>query len=267
MKDSPVYLKIENVSKFFTTSNGILPVLKNINLEIKQGEFVCIVGPSGCGKTTLLNIIAGLEHPSEGRVLYKGKPLNGTDPDRLVIFQELGLFPWLTVQKNVEFGLKIKKILHKEREAIVQKYLEMVNLVKFKNSFIHELSGGMKQRVALARALVMDPEILLMDEPFTALDAQTRDILHDELQGIWARTKKTIIFVTHNVREAVCLGERVVVLSAAPAAIKALFPVALERPRNIENHDLIDIVKLVLAELKSEIEKVLKKEINDKKNI
>lgn len=264
---SDIYLKIENISKSFDIRNGILPVLKDINLEIKEGEFVCIVGPSGCGKTTLLNIIAGLEAADEGRVLHKGQPLNDTGPDRLMIFQELGLFPWLTVQQNVEFGLKMKGTSSKERQKIVNKYLEMVNLARFKDSFIHELSGGMKQRVALARALTMDPEILLMDEPFATLDAQTRDILHEELQRIWAKTKKTILFVTHNVREAVCLGDRVIVLSTYPAMIKASFDVKLSRPRYIENHDLIDIVKLVLGKLKSEIEKVFKKEIYDKTHI
>jgi NitT/TauT family transport system ATP-binding protein len=168
-------LNINNISKHFSGQNGVLTVLKDITLEIKDGEFVCLVGPSGCGKTTLLNIIAGLEKADSGAVLHRGSPVNGTDSDRLLIFQELGLFPWLTVQKNVEFGLKIKRIARKKRQEIAQEYLNMVNLIRFKDAFIHELSGGMKQRVALARALAMDPEILLMDEPFAALDAQTRD--------------------------------------------------------------------------------------------
>ncbi len=260
-------LQIQNISKFFPTRKGPLAVLKDINFEVKDGDFVCIVGPSGCGKTTLLNIVAGLEDAGEGRILHNGQPLSGTGPERLVIFQELGLFPWLTVQKNVEFGLKIRNIPAHERAKVASDYLRMVNLTKFKDSFTHELSGGMKQRVALARALAMDPEILLMDEPFAALDAQTRDMLHVELQQIWSRAKKTIIFVTHNVREAVCLGDRVIVFSAAPATIKNTFNVDLQRPRHIEDPGLIEIARMILAELKTEIDKVYKKEINDKKNI
>ncbi|MDP2922982.1 MAG: ABC transporter ATP-binding protein [Candidatus Omnitrophota bacterium] len=252
------YLKIEEVSKHFPTPGGCLPVLEKINLEIREGEFICIVGPSGCGKTTLLNIIANLEAVTTGRILYKGKTLPVTGPDRLVIFQELGLFPWLTVQDNVEFGLKVKKTPSAKRKKIADEYLRMVNLIKFKNFFIHELSGGMKQRVALARALVMDPEILLMDEPFAALDAQTRDLLHQELQKIWSHTKKTILFVTHNVREAACLGDRVIVFSAQPASVKASFDINLPHPRQIESPGLMDIVRPIIEELKPEIEKITK---------
>ncbi|MDD4183483.1 MAG: ABC transporter ATP-binding protein [Candidatus Omnitrophica bacterium] len=256
MNNGSVYLKLENVSKHFHSSNGCLPVLEDINLEIKENEFVCIIGPSGCGKTTLLNITANLEPATSGTVLYKDKPLTFAGPDRLVIFQELGLFPWLTVQKNVEFGLKIKKMQARQRKKIADQYLRMVNLIKFKDFFIHELSGGMKQRVALARALAMDPEMLLMDEPFATLDAQTRDLLHQELQKIWHDTKKTILFVTHNVREAVCLGDRVIVLSAQPARIKTIFNINLPRPRQIESHGLMELVRPIMEELKPEIEKV-----------
>jgi len=259
-----VSLQLCNLSKSFTRRDGELPILKNIDLEIKEGEFICIVGPSGCGKTTLLNIIAGLEQATQGEVFHKGTSVKHTSPERLVIFQDLGLFPWLNVQKNVEFGLKLKGVAARERAETALRYLDMVNLIKFRDADIHELSGGMKQRVALARALAMDPEILLMDEPFTALDAQTRDILHDELQRIWSETKKTIVFVTHNVREAVCLGERVIVLSSAPAQIKASFAVNLKRPRQIEDHGLMEIVRQVLSELRFEIEKVLKEEFDAK---
>lgn len=261
-----IRLKLENVSKSYVVRDRELTVLKDINLEIKDGEFVCMVGPSGCGKTTLLNIIGGLERNFKGSVLHKNKPIGATGPDRLMILQDLGLFPWLTVQKNVEFGLKIKNIPHNKRHRIVMKYLDMVHLLKFKDAYIHQLSGGMKQRVALARALVMDPEILLMDEPFTALDAQTRDILHDELQKIWTATKKTIIFVTHNVREAVCLGDRVVVLSAQPGEIKACFSINLPRPRHIEDHGLMENVRLVLGKLKFEIKKSFEEEFSAKKD-
>lgn len=255
-------LEITGVSKEFKGNHGDLVALDNINLEVREGEFLCIVGPSGCGKTTLLNIVAGLDQPSKGGVLHRGKAIDGPTPERLVIFQDLGLFPWLTVQKNVEFGLKLKKIPVKDREKIALEYLDLVNLTKFRNAYIHQLSGGMKQRVALARAFAINPEILLMDEPFTALDAQTRDMLHAELQKIWQKTKKTVLFVTHNVREAVCLGDRVIVFSSAPARIKSSFMVNLKRPRHIEDPGLIEIARVVLDELKFEIEKVFKDEIN-----
>jgi len=251
-------LKINIESK----SYGGLNVIDKLNLEIEKGEFVCVTGPSGCGKTTLLNIIAGLDLCYSGQVLYKNEPLAGCASNRLLIFQELGLFPWLTVQENIEFGLEFKAIAKAERVKIAAEYLDMVNLAKFKDSCIHELSGGMKQRVALARALVMDPEILLMDEPFSSLDAQTRDMLHGELQRIWKITRKTIIFVTHNVREAVCLGDRVLVLSMIPAHLKASFSINLPRPRQIESDGVIDNVKLVMAELTSEIKKRYDREFN-----
>jgi len=257
-------LKIENVSKSYMHNGRELAVLKDINLEIADGEFVCIVGPSGCGKTTLLNMAAGLDHDYKGNILHKGKPVGTPGPDRLLIFQDLGLFPWLTVQKNVEFGLKLKKLPPGERARLAGEALNMVQLGRFKDLYIHQLSGGMKQRVALARALVLDPEILLMDEPFTALDAQTRDNLHDELQKIWSKTKKTVIFVTHNVREAVCLGDRVVVLSAQPGTVKASFPVDLPRPRRIEDNGLMQHVRQVLAELKFEIDKQFQEEYETK---
>jgi len=256
-----VRLKIENVSKSFRLKAGRLPAVQNIDLDIDDGEFVCIVGPSGCGKTTLLNIIAGLENATKGKVLHNGVLISGSSPDRLVIFQDLGLFPWLTVEKNVEFGLRMKRVPLVKRRRIVRKYLRLVNLVKFRNAFIHELSGGMKQRVALARALAMDPEILLMDEPFAALDAQTRDMLHDELQKILAQTGKTVVFITHNVREAVCLGDRVAVMSAHPGRIKKIFTVDLKRPRHIEDPGSVEMVRTILKELKDEIEKTFREEI------
>jgi NitT/TauT family transport system ATP-binding protein len=259
-------LKIKDVSKEFISRNGVLPVLRNINMEIEEGEFICVVGPSGSGKTTFLNIIAGLEQDFTGQVFYDGDPSITIGPNKLVIFQELGLFPWLTVEKNVEFGLKIKGIPKKERAEKISKYLDMVRLNKFRKSHIHELSGGMKQRVALARALVMNPDILLMDEPFAALDAQTRDNLHVELQRLWAETKLTIIFVTHNVREAVCLGDRVVVMSRRPAEIKTIHTVDLPRPRHIEDQGIIEIVRVILQELKDEIEKAVKEELGETQN-
>jgi len=256
-------LIVDHVSKSFPNQNKILPVLRDINLEIQAGELFCIVGPSGCGKTTLLNIIAGLEPPDIGTTTWNGKRIDHISPQRLMIFQELGLFPWLTVLKNVEFGLKMKGIPAKERRETALAHLEMVHLVKFKDAYIHELSGGMKQRVALARALAMDPQMLLMDEPFTALDAQTRAMLHDELQRLWISTKKTIVFVTHNIREAVCLGDRVAVLSARPGMLKNTVPVTLTRPRRIEDHGLMEIVRVILGELKNEIEKTVRDEFHE----
>lgn len=255
-------LKIQSVSKTFTGARNAVESLQEVNLDVKPGEFVSLVGPSGCGKSTLLNIIAGLEHPSEGKVLINEEVVRTTSPDRLMIFQELGLFPWLSVRKNIEFGLKAQGLPKEERKGIAQHYLKMVHLQRFQDFFPHELSGGMRQRVALARALAMNPQVLLMDEPFAALDAQTRDILHDELQRIWQETHKTILFVTHNVREAVCLGDRVIVFSTRPGRIKKEFHVDLPRPRHKENPHVAVTARAIQAELQSEVEKVVKEELD-----
>ena len=255
-------LSLRSVSKNFHTKTGKFNAVEDINLEVRPGEFICIVGPSGCGKSTVLNIIAGFERPDGGEALVDGVPIHGPGTDRLVIFQELALFPWLSVLKNVEFGLRMANVRKKAREEKAMHFLKMVHLSRFRNSYIHELSGGMKQRVALARALAMDPDILLMDEPFAALDAQTRDILHEELQEIWATTKKTIIFVTHNVREAACLGDRVLVFGTHPGRIKREFQIECARPRHLENPILIGYAKSILAELKAEVEKVAQEELD-----
>ena len=250
-------LKVEIKAKKYLTGGGdILPVMSDISFEVGRGEFVCLVGPSGCGKTTLLNIIAGLDTHYEGSVQYPGARAEAARPERIMIFQDLGLFPWLTARKNVEFGLRVRDVPAGERSRTAEKYLKMVNLDKFGDCCLHELSGGMRQRVALARALAVEPEILLMDEPFSSLDAQTRDMLHDELQKIWTITGKTIVFVTHNVREAVCLGDRVLVFSAFPnACIKAAFKIDLPRPRHIESEGLMSIVRPIMEELRPEIVK------------
>ncbi len=255
-------LSLRGVSKNFHTKTGKFNAVQDINMEVSAGEFLCIVGPSGCGKSTVLNIIAGLEKPDAGAALVNGKPITGPGTDRVVIFQELALFPWLTVLKNVEFGLRMTGVKKSSREERAMHFLKMVHLTRFSNSYIHELSGGMKQRVALARALAIDPEILLMDEPFAALDAQTRDILHEELQEIWAATEKTIIFVTHNVREAACLGDRVLVFSTHPGRIKHEFEIRYARPRHLEDPNLIVYAKTILAELKAEVEKVAQEELD-----
>lgn len=253
-------LQIENVSKTFITRSNTIHPLDQINLEIKAGEFVCLLGPSGCGKSTLLNIIAGLEKASVGNVICHGNTVTGPGPDRAVMFQESALFPWLKVIDNVEFGMKIAGISKKERNEKAMKHLKMVYLTRFKNSLVHELSGGMRQRVALARALTLDSKVLLMDEPFAALDSQTKSLLQMELQRIWQETGKTIIFVTHNVEEAVLLADRVLVMSAHPGRIKKEFRIQLARPRTIENIDLAYLVADVMKELKEEVEAVAKAE-------
>jgi NitT/TauT family transport system ATP-binding protein len=247
------------------TSGERLLALDNISLEVKPGEFLCIVGPSGCGKSTLLHLIAGLNPQTSGKVLVDGAPVSGPGTDRILIFQELGLFPWLTVGGNVEFGMKMKNVGKAEREERVQYYLRLVHLSKFRDSYIHQLSGGMRQRVALARALATDPDVLLMDEPFAALDAQTRDLLHDELERLWSETGRTIIFVTHNVREAVRLGDRVVLMTFRPGRVKQEFSVNLPRPRQMEQADVARTAGDVLDCLRDEINKSLEAEYADEK--
>jgi NitT/TauT family transport system ATP-binding protein len=245
-----------------TQSGERLLALDHINLQVRRGEFVCIVGPSGCGKSTLLHLIAGLHEPTSGQVLVDGNPVQGPGTDRILIFQEHGLFPWLTVGQNVEFGMKMKGIAAAERRERVQHYLRLVHLGKFEKSYIHQLSGGMRQRVAIARALATEPDVLLMDEPFAALDAQTRDLLHDELERIWNETGCTIIFVTHNVREAVRLGDRVVLLTFRPGRVKNEFPVVLPRPRSLEDPEVALAARDVLDELREEINRSLEAEYN-----
>ena len=227
--------------------------LQGVSLEVKKGEFVAIVGPSGCGKSTFLDMIAGLAYPSSGEIFIDDKLITGPALDRGIVLQGYALFPWRTVRENVEFGLEIKRVPKGERKDISRTFIELVGLTGFEERYPHELSGGMKQRVAIARALAYDPEVLLMDEPFAALDAQTRDSLHDELQDIWAQTGKTIVFVTHNVREALVLGDRVLLMSARPGRIKCEFSCELPRPRHIEDHALVDEARKVLADLKAEV--------------
>ena len=256
-------LELKGIAKSFYSRNHRLTALEDISFEVEEGEFICIIGPSGCGKSTLLNIIAGLDRPEQGEVLVSGKRVEHPGPDRVVMFQTDALFPWLNVLDNVEFGMKMKKIAREKRRALALEFLRIVHLIPFQHAFIHELSGGMKQRVALARALAINPGILLMDEPFGALDAQTREILQAELQEIWSLTEKTIIFVTHNVREAVCLGDRVLVCSARPGRIKSEFTIDLPRPRKLGSLELIKISNSIMQELRSEIETVLKEELHD----
>jgi NitT/TauT family transport system ATP-binding protein len=254
-------LWLRDISLSYKTGAGEqLLALERVDLKVKPGEFLCVVGPSGCGKSTLLHLAAGLHHPTSGSVLVDNKVADGPGTDRMLIFQELGLFPWLTVRENVEFGMKMKGLAKSERRDKAEHYLRLVHLGQFKNSYTHQLSGGMRQRVALARALASEPDVLLMDEPFAALDAQTRDLLHDELERIWAETGRTIIFVTHNVREAVRLGDRVVLLTFRPGRIKREFSVRLRRPRHLEDVEVAQTAREILDELREEINKSLELE-------
>jgi NitT/TauT family transport system ATP-binding protein len=256
-------LEARNIVKHFDHNGNHVLALDGINLKVNEGDFVCIVGPSGCGKSTFLNIIAGLEKPDSGDILLNGNTISMPGPDRTMVFQEGALFPWLKVIDNVEFGLKIAGIPKDERAQISQRYLDMMQLTKFANSYTYQLSTGMKQRVAIARALVMDPEILLMDEPFAALDAQTRDLLLVELQLIWERTKKTILFVTHSIAESVILGNRVVVFKNRPAKIKKEFVVNYRRPRLAEDQNLVKYQQDILAELRTEVKAQIKGEFEE----
>src|SRR5881227_1584724 len=248
----PSKLAIKDVSKTFQAATGKVLALDHVNLQVSEGEFVCLVGPSGCGKTTLLNIIAGLEKPDNGSVRADGKPVTSPGRDRLVMFQEPALFPWLDVFGNVLFGLKLKpNLTNEDRRDVAKYYLELVGLTRFEHANIHELSGGMKQRAALARALAPNPRVLLMDEPFAALDALTREQLYGDLQRIWKSRRKTIVFVTHNVREAVCLGDRVLLFSPHPGRVQEEFIIELPRPRDLNSVELATYASRITHALKS----------------
>ncbi|HIJ06898.1 MAG: ABC transporter related protein [Methanomicrobiales archaeon 53_19] len=224
---------LRNVSKTFTArQNEPLTALQDISAEVSNGEFLCILGPSGCGKTTLLRMIGGLDHPTSGEIEVEGTPVTGPDPRLAMIFQEYSLYPWRTVRANVGFGLQMRGMPHEEREEIVTRFIGLVGLEGFGDSYPYELSGGMRQRVAVARALATDPAVLLMDEPFGALDAQTRNRMQKELLLIWEKTKKTVIFVTHSVDEAVYLADRIMVLSPRPGRIAGIYDVDIPRPRD-----------------------------------
>jgi NitT/TauT family transport system ATP-binding protein len=249
---SPSKLSIEKVSKSFRSRAGTVLALDQVSLNVAEAEFICIVGASGCGKSTLLNIIAGLEKPDSGTVLADGKPVTGPGRERLVMFQESALFPWLDVRGNVLFGLKLKpNLTKKDRLDVARYYLELVELTRFERANIHELSGGMKQRVALARALAPNPRVLLMDEPFAALDALTREQLYGDLQRIWKSRRKTIVFVTHNVREAACLGDRVLLFSPHPGRVQEEFVIDLPRPRDLNSVELATYASRITHALKT----------------
>jgi NitT/TauT family transport system ATP-binding protein len=252
-----VILELKEVSKTFPQAEKNSGprhqgVLDRLNLRVREGEFVTIVGTSGCGKSTLLNIIAGLDSPDSGSIYAKSDNKNTGKAERVVIFQEGALFPWLTVLDNVEFGLKIAGIPKELRKEIASNFIEMVHLTRFADSYVYQLSGGMKQRVAIARALALDPQILLMDEPFAALDVQTREILHEQLLQIHKSTGKTILFVTHNINEAVQLGDRVILLSPHTRGIKREIVIDYPKPRDIDSPEISAIRRELLNELQED---------------
>lgn len=224
-------LELENISKTYRGGDESVTALDNVSLTVEDQEFVSILGPSGCGKSTLLRIIDGLLEPTSGSVRIDGEEVTGSGQDRGMVFQDFNLFPWRTVKDNIAFGLEVAGVDKDERERIAQEYIELVGLGGFGDSYPKELSGGMQQRVGLARALAIDPEILLMDEPFGALDAQTRELMQTELLKIWSEDQKTSVFITHDIEEAIFLSDRVVVLTARPGRIHEIVDVPFERPR------------------------------------
>ncbi len=225
-------IEVKDVGKIYSSRQGTVEALKDVNLSVQDGEFVSLIGPSGCGKSTLLRILAGLYDASSGEVIIRGSATNNR-PLNSVVFQEYAVFPWRTTLENVAFGLEMRGISKKERLDIARKYLDKVGLSRFVDNYPHQLSGGMKQRVSIARALANDPEILLMDEPFGALDAQTRAIMQEELLRIWEEDRKTVVYVTHSIEEAVILGDRVVLMAANPGHIKSSYDITLSRPREM----------------------------------
>jgi NitT/TauT family transport system ATP-binding protein len=247
-------LVLSGIDKNFEGSQ--VPALRGVSITTEPGEFVVVVGPSGCGKSTLLNVAAGMLKPDKGSASLDGKPITGPGPDRAMVFQEHGLFPWLTALQNVEFGLKMANVPRRDRRDRAEAALKMVHLSHSADKLVHELSGGMRQRVAIARALVMDPAVLLMDEPFASLDAQTRTLLHEQLQDLWCRTRKTILFVTHSVGEAVRLADRIVVLHAHPGRVRRQILVPLQHPRDFDSKQITELVHLVRTEIEEEVNRV-----------
>ena len=245
-------LQVSGVSRRYVSNRQDTTALQDVTMSIQEGEFVCVVGPSGCGKSTLLNLISGLDRPTTGSLTFDGRAIEKAGPDRIVVFQEPALYPWMNVRGNVEFGLKMKGVTKQQRHDAVERYLDLVHLTGFERAYVHELSGGMKQRVQLARCLAVEPRMLLMDEPFAALDAQTRDALQMELQEIWARTGATIFFITHNVREAALLADRVLVMTPGPGQFKTKIAIDLPRPRAPESHAVVDYASEIRAALQDE---------------
>jgi sulfonate transport system ATP-binding protein len=249
-------IRIVHVSKEYESNGKKLKAVDDVSLEIKDSEFICIVGPSGCGKSTLLRMIAGLEPASSGDIFMGSKKITSPSPEVGFVFQEYTLFPWRTVAKNVEFGLEIRKMPTEEKKKAADRYIDMVGLEKFRDSYPHQLSGGMRQRTAIARTLAVNPEILLMDEPFGALDAQTRNILQEQLLDIWNKEKKKVLFVTHNVDEAVFLSDRVIVMTARPGRIKEIIDINIPRPRVRTETEVNRVRNVILKSLFEEVRKL-----------
>ncbi len=256
-------IALEDVSLHLGEADGTTEVLRGASLHVAAGEFVCLLGPSGSGKSSILNLVAGLARPSSGRVLRWGSPVAGPGPDRALVFQDAALFPWLTLEANVEYPLKLQGLGAKERAARVEELLRLVHLWTFRGRYPHELSGGMRQRGAIARALATDPAVLLMDEPFAALDAQTRELLQGEVERIWSATGKTIVFVTHNVREAVRLADRVVLMGTRPGRILHEEVVDLPRPRAAGDARVAALANGIAERIAGEVEKVAREEADD----
>ena len=242
-------LTLRGIVKRFQTRRHDTVAIDHVSLHVATGEFICLVGPSGCGKSTLLNIAAGLDRPDEGAALFDGEPIRKPGPERSVVFQDAALFPWLDVRANVEFGLKVRGVPRGERRERGEAALTLVGLAPFARAYVHELSGGMRQRAQLARALAVEPRMLLMDEPFAALDAQTRDVLQVELQSLRERTSGTVLFVTHNIREAVILADRIIVMSAGPGRVVREIAVDLPRPRHPDSPAIATLAAEVRAAL------------------
>jgi len=257
------HVEVQHVCRRFAHNSATVEVLQDITFAIAKGEFVCLLGPSGCGKSTLVNLIAGLDQPSSGAIRIDGRLVERPGTDRLVVFQEAALFPWLTVLGNVEFGLKMAGVPSAERRERALQFIKLVHLSKFTHAYPFQLSGGMKQRVAIARVLAMHPAILLMDEPFGALDAQTRGLLQDELLELWRQMQITIVFVTHNVREATGLADRVLEMTARPGRIKLVYAVGLPRPRLATDPHLVALQRRILSSLGEEVAKVSTEEYGE----
>jgi NitT/TauT family transport system ATP-binding protein len=257
-----LFIQIEHLNKQYNDKTGTpVDVLKDINLEIDKGEFVSILGPSGCGKSTLLSIVAGLTKSTSGMITVGGNPIKKPGKDRGMVFQQAALFPWLNVRDNVTFPLK-KDMSKSEAKQQAAKYLHMVQLGNYQDHYPHELSGGMQQRVAIARALAMDPEVLLMDEPFGALDEQTRSRLHGQLETIWMETKKTVLFVTHSISESIKLSDRIIVMGTRPGTILTDIKVDIPRPREAHKEEMVKIEEHIMSYLKKEIDKVISEELD-----
>ncbi|GJD50453.1 Bicarbonate transport ATP-binding protein CmpD [Methylobacterium crusticola] len=244
-------LDIRDVSKVFTVQGRRVEALRGASLAVRRGEFICLLGASGCGKSTLLRVVAGFEAASEGQALMWGKPIAGPGPSRGMVFQDYGLFPWLTVRDNIGFGPRSRGRPAAEVRETAERYIELVGLQRFADAHPHQLSGGMKQRVAIARVLANDAEVVLMDEPFGALDAMTRERLQDELLDLWSRTGLTVLFVTHAIEEAIFLADRVVVMSPGPGRIEAVHDIALPRRRDVSAPDFNDVRRMLAGQLHS----------------